>query len=185
MLKEISTVQENADLLVNEQQIATAITRMAEQINTLLTYSNPLVLSVMNGGLVFTGQLLPQLTIPLTLDSINVSRYHNNTNGSAIEWIHTPRTPIKGRTIVVVDDILDEGITLAAVYEHCKAHGAASIYSAVLVNKVLGHCKPILPDFIGFNLENRYLFGYGMDYKGYLRNARGIYACKDNNEEQQ
>jgi hypoxanthine phosphoribosyltransferase len=185
MLNEINAILADADLLVNEQQIALAITDIAEQINSLLADSNPLVLCVMNGGLVFTGQLLPQLTIPLTLDSINVSRYHNNTSGSAIEWIHTPRTPIKGRTIVVVDDILDEGITLAAVYEHCIAHGAASIYSAVLVNKVLGHCKPILPDFIGFNLGNRYLFGYGMDYKGYLRNARGIYACKDNNEEQQ
>jgi hypoxanthine phosphoribosyltransferase len=183
MLKEINAILADADLLVNEQQIAVAITQIAEKINSVLADRNPLVLCVMNGGLVFTGQLLPQLTIALTLDSINASRYHNQTSGSTIEWINTPRTPIKGRTVLIVDDILDEGITLAAIYEHCLAHGAASIYSAVLVNKLLGHSKAIFADFIGLNLENRYLFGYGMDYKGYLRNAPGIYACKEHHEE--
>lgn len=183
MLKEINAILADADLLVNEQQIAVAITQIAEKINSLLADRNPLVLCVMNGGLVFTGQLLPQLTIALTLDSINASRYHNQTSGGAIEWVNTPRTSIKGRTILIVDDILDEGITLAAIYEHCLAHGAASIYSAVLVNKLLGHSKVIFADFIGLNLENRYLFGYGMDYKGYLRNAPGIYACKEHHEE--
>ncbi len=185
MLKEINAIQAHADLLVNEQQIAVAIEHIAEQINGLLADRNPLVLCVLNGGLVFTGQLLPKLTIPLTLDSINASRYHNKTSGGAIEWINTPQTSIKDRTILIVDDILDEGITLAALYEYCLAHGATSIYSAVLVNKLLGHSKPIYADFIGLNLENRYLFGYGMDYKGYLRNAPGIYACKEYQEEQQ
>ena len=183
MLKEINAILADADLLVNEQQIVIAITQIAEKINSLLADRNPLVLCVMNGGLVFTGQLLPQLTIALTLDSINASRYHNQTSGGAIEWINTPRTSIKGRTVLIVDDILDEGVTLAAIYEHCLAHGATSIYSAVLVNKLLGHSKAIFADFIGLNLENRYLFGYGMDYKGYLRNAPGIYACKEYHEE--
>jgi hypoxanthine phosphoribosyltransferase len=183
MLKEINAILADADLLVNEQQIVIAITQIAEKINSLLADRNPLVLCVMNGGLVFTGQLLPQLTIALTLDSINASRYHNQTSGGAIEWINTPRTSIKGRTVLIVDDILDEGVTLAAIYEHCLAHGAVAIYSAVLVNKLLGHSKAIFADFIGLNLENRYLFGYGMDYKGYLRNAPGIYACKEYHEE--
>jgi hypoxanthine phosphoribosyltransferase len=183
MLKEISVVLADADLLVNEQQIAVAITQIAGQINILLADSNPLVLCVMNGGLVFTGQLLPQLTIPLNLDSINASRYHNQISGGVINWVNTPLTSVKGRTVLIVDDILDEGITLAAIYEYCLAHGATSIYSAVLINKLLGHSKPIYADFIGLNLENRYLFGYGMDYKGYLRNAPGIYAYKENLEE--
>jgi hypoxanthine phosphoribosyltransferase len=183
MFKEISAVLADADLLVNEQQIAVAITQIAGQINILLADSNPLVLCVMNGGLVFTGQLLPQLTIPLNLDSINASRYHNQISGGVINWVNTPLTSVKGRTVLIVDDILDEGITLAAIYEYCLAHGATSVYSAVLVNKLLGHSKPIYADFIGLNLENRYLFGYGMDYKGYLRNAHGIYACKEYDEE--
>jgi hypoxanthine phosphoribosyltransferase len=183
MIKEISAVLADADLLVNEQQIAVAITQIAGQINIMLADSNPLVLCVMNGGLVFTGQLLPQLTIPLNLDSINASRYHNQIRGGVINWVNTPLTSVKGRTVLIVDDILDEGITLAAIYEYCLAHGATSVYSAVLVNKLLGHSKPIYADFIGLNLENRYLFGYGMDYKGYLRNAPGIYACKECHEE--
>ncbi len=178
MLKEINSVLADAELLVNEQEIAAAITQIAEQINTKLADSNPLVLCVMNGGLVFTGQLLPKLTIALTLDSINASRYDNQTSGGAIKWINTPQSSVKNRTILIVDDILDEGITLAAIYDYCLAQGATAIYSAVLVNKLLEQSKPIQADFIGLNLENRYLFGYGMDYKGYLRNAPGIYACK-------
>jgi len=178
MLKEINSVLADAELLVNEQEIAAAITQIAEQINNKLADSNPLVLCVMNGGLVFTGQLLPKLTIALTLDSINASRYDNQTSGGAIKWINTPQSSVKNRTILIVDDILDEGITLAAIYDYCLAQGATAIYSAVLVNKLLEQSKPIQADFIGLNLENRYLFGYGMDYKGYLRNAPGIYACK-------
>ncbi len=178
MLKEINSVLADAELLVNEQEIAAAITQIAEQINTKLADSNPLVLCVMNGGLVFTGQLLPKLTIALTFDSINASRYDNQTSGGAIKWTNTPQSSVKNRTILIVDDILDEGITLAAIYDYCLAQGATAIYSAVLVNKLLEQSKPIQADFIGLNLENRYLFGYGMDYKGYLRNAPGIYACK-------
>ena len=178
MLKEINSVLADAELLVNEQEIAAAITQIAEQINTKLADSNPLVLCVMNGGLVFTGQLLPKLTIALTLDSINASRYDNQTSGGAIKWINTPQSSVKNRTILIVDDILDEGITLAAIYDYCLAQGATAIYSAVLVNKLLEQSKPIQADFIGLNLENRYLFGYGMDYKGYLRNAPGIFACQ-------
>ena len=178
MLKEINSVLADAELLVNEQEIAAAITQIAEQINSKLADSNPLLLCVMNGGLVFTGQLLPKLTIALTLDSINASRYDNQTSGGAIKWINTPQSSVKNRTILIVDDILDEGITLTAIYDYCLAQGATAIYSAVLVNKLLEHSKPIQADFIGLNLENRYLFGYGMDYKGYLRNAPGIYACK-------
>jgi len=179
MLEEINNVLADADLLVNEQEIAAAITQIAEQINSKLADSNPLLLCVMNGGLVFTGQLLPKLTIALTFDSINASRYDNQTSGGAIKWINTPQNSVKNRTILIVDDILDEGITLAAIYDYCLAQGATAIYSAVLVNKLIEHSKPIQADFIGLNLENRYLFGYGMDYKAYLRNAPGIYACKE------
>jgi hypoxanthine phosphoribosyltransferase len=133
----------------------------------------------MNGGVVLTGKLLTRLNFPLTLDAINASRYRNQTRGGEINWIQKPRTDLKNRTVLIVDDILDEGITLRAIYEYCREQGASSIYSAVLINKNLNHTKPIRADFVGLEAENRYIFGYGMDYKGYLRNAAGIYACKE------
>lgn len=183
MLKEIKHIQAAADLLYSEKEVEAALDTMAEQINSLLADRNPLLLCVLNGGIVVAGKLITRLTIPLNIDSINASRYQNQTSGGSIEWVLKPGTPLQGRTVLIIDDILDEGITLAAIHEYCLAQGATSVYSAVLVDKVLDHVKPITADFIGLETANRYLFGYGMDYKGYLRNAPGIYACKDYDED--
>ena len=179
MLKEIKHVQETADLLYSEQQVEAALDKMAEQINELLADLNPLILCVINGGIVVAGKLITRLTIPLTLDAINATRYQNNTLGGNVEWLLKPKTPIKNRNLLIIDDILDEGLTLLAIKDYCLEQGAASVYSAVLLDKNLGRVKPVSADFIGLQVENRYLFGYGMDYKGYLRNAPGIYACKE------
>jgi hypoxanthine phosphoribosyltransferase len=183
MLKEIKHIQATAELLFSEREVEAALDTMAEQINGLLADRTPLLLCVLNGGIVVAGKLITRLTIPLNIDSINASRYQNQTSGGSIEWILKPGTPLGGRTVLIIDDILDEGITLAAIREYCFAQGATSVYSAVLVDKILDHEKPITADFIGLETANRYLFGYGMDYKGYLRNAPGIYACKDHDED--
>ncbi|MGZ5056673.1 MAG: hypoxanthine-guanine phosphoribosyltransferase [Methylobacter sp.] len=179
MLEEIKHVQATADLLHSEQEVEAAIDKMAQQINIALADHNPLLLCVMNGGVVTFGKLLTRLSIPLTIDVINASRYQNQTSGGSIDWRIKPETPLKGRTVLIVDDILDEGITLQALDQYCREQGATAVYSAVLVDKILDHEKPVTADFIGLKVENRYVFGYGMDYKGYLRNAPGIYACKE------
>jgi hypoxanthine phosphoribosyltransferase len=183
MLKEINYIKTNADLLFNEQEVEAALDKMAEQINVLLAGRNPLLLCVMNGGIVVAGKLITRLTIPLNIDAINASRYQNQTAGGSIEWILKPGSPLKDRTILIIDDILDEGITLAAIYHYCLEQGATSVYSAVLVDKMLDHEKPVTADFVGLKVADRYLFGYGMDYKGYLRNASGIYACREIKED--
>jgi hypoxanthine phosphoribosyltransferase len=179
MLKEIQHVQVTADLIYSEAQVEAALDNMAIAINDVLAGSNPLVLCVLNGGIVAAGKLLTRLTMPLNIDSINASRYQNQTSGGVIEWLLKPQVPLKGRTVLIIDDILDEGITLAAIKAYCLEQGAKAAYTAVLVDKQLDHDKPIKADFVGLPIENRYLFGYGMDYKGYLRNAAGIYACKE------
>ncbi len=179
MLKEIASVQATADLLYSESDIESAIDKMAEKINTELKDKDPVILCVMNGGIVVTGNLLPRLTFPCTFDAINVSRYGSEISGGTIEWLQKPNTNLNNRTVLIVDDILDQGFTLEAIINYCQQQGASSIYSAVLVNKILVGSKPVKADFIALEVENQYLFGYGMDYKGYLRNAAGIYACKE------
>jgi hypoxanthine phosphoribosyltransferase len=179
MLEEIKQVQQSADLLFSEQEVEAALDKMAEQINRTLAETNPLVLCAMNGGVVTTGKLLTRLTMPLTIDAINASRYQNQTAGGAIAWILKPSASLKNRIVLIVDDILDEGFTLLAIYRYCLEQGAAAVYSAVLVDKMLDREKPIKADFVGLQAHNRYLFGYGMDYKGYLRNAPGLYACRE------
>jgi hypoxanthine phosphoribosyltransferase len=179
ILDEVRQVAEHADLLYSAEAVEASIDHMAEQINLLLQDRNPLVLCAMNGGVVLTGKLLTRLTIPLTFDSLNATRYNNSTTGELINWLQKPAASLKNRTVLIVDDILDEGVTLRAIHDYCLEQGASSVYTAVLLDKLLDHLKPMQADFVGLQVENRYLFGYGMDYKGYLRNAAGIYACKD------
>lgn len=180
MLNEITQVEKTADLLHSEQEVEAAIDKMAEQISTELGDRNPVMLCAMNGGIVIAGKLLTRLHFPLTIDAINASRYRNATSGGTIKWLLKPSTALQNRTVLIVDDILDEGHTLQALVEYCREQGASSVYSAVLVDKKLNQAKPITANFVGLEVANRYLFGYGMDYKGYLRNAAGIYACKEN-----
>jgi hypoxanthine phosphoribosyltransferase len=180
MLPEIDQIQQHAKCLYDEQQVEVALDSLASQISAKLKDSNPLVLCVINGGIITTGKLLPRLQFPLMLDSIHASRYRNQTTGSnEVHWLFTPTTPLKDRTLLLIDDILDEGHTLKALVDYCLQQGAVAVYSAVLLDKQLNKLKPIQADFVGLSVENHYLFGYGMDYKGYLRNAVGIYACKE------
>ncbi|RLA18779.1 MAG: hypoxanthine-guanine phosphoribosyltransferase [Gammaproteobacteria bacterium] len=179
MLSEIKRVQKNAQLLHTETEVEAALETMAKEINIRLATTNPIILCVMNGGIVVTGKLIPRLNFPLTLDAINVSRYGDQTSGSELNWLQKPTSSLKDRTVLIIDDILDEGITLKAIYQYCQEQGANQIYSAVLIDKQLNKMKPIQADFIGLSVANYYLYGYGMDYKGYLRNAAGIYACAE------
>lgn len=179
VLAEIKQVQNSARLLHPEIEVENAISTMAEKINSRLTNTNPVVLCVMNGGIVIAGKLMTKLTFPLTLDSLNVSRYGQQTSGSELSWLQKPSSSLQDRTVLIIDDILDEGITLKAIYQYCQEQGAKKIYSAVLIDKRLNQAKAIRADFVGLSVANHYLYGYGMDYKGYLRNASGIYACAE------
>jgi len=179
MLEEINKVQEKAVCLVNREQLDAALDAMAEAITTKLADSNPLILCVINGGIIATGHLLPRLNFPLTLDSVRASRYGHNTAGSDLHWLYQPTTEMRNRTVLIIDDILDEGITLAAIIAWCRDQGADQVYSAVLLDKQIGREKPVQADFVGLEIDNHYLYGFGLDYKTYLRNANGIYACKD------
>lgn len=157
----------------------TALDRMADEITASLKDSDPLVLCVMTGGIVAAGKLLTRLNFPLQLDYMHATRYRGATEGGALHWLARPATPLQGRVVLVVDDILDEGWTLAAILEECKTQGASAVYSAVLVDKMRDRKNALQADFVGLKVADRYVFGYGMDYYTYLRNAPGIFAVKD------
>jgi hypoxanthine phosphoribosyltransferase len=180
LLEEARTVLANADRLFVRAEVEAALDRMANEINARLSDRNPLLLCIMIGGIVPTGLLLPRLTFPLQVDYLHVTRYRGDTSGGTLRWIKHPDIPLQSRVVLVVDDVLDEGITLAAIVEACQARGAREVLTAVLVEKRLERPAGGLrqADFVGLTAENRYLFGYGMDYKHYLRNADGIFALK-------
>ncbi|MGB5081624.1 MAG: hypoxanthine-guanine phosphoribosyltransferase [Burkholderiales bacterium] len=171
-------VLESADLLSDEAQVKAAIVRLGREITALLKDRYPLVLAVMGGSVFFAGQLLPELRFPIEFDYIHASRYGKSTSGGAIVWTVEPRENVKGRNVLVLDDILDGGDTLAAIRDRVLALGAAAFYSAVLTDKDIGRRKPIVADFVGLTLPNRYVFGCGMDVSGAWRNLPAIYAVK-------
>jgi len=128
--------------------------------------------------LLFTGQLLPQLAFPLDFDYLHVTRYGDVTTGGQLAWIVEPRASVAGRVVLVVDDILDQGVTMAAIVKRLREQGAAAVFSAVFADKDIGRAKPVAADFVGVHLPNRYVFGYGMDVKGAWRNLPAVYAVR-------
>lgn len=171
-------IYDEADCLFDRAQVEASIVRMAAEITPVLAAKNPLVLSVMSGAMIPAGILLSYLDFPLHIDYLHASRYRGETSGGELDWSVMPRYELKDRVVLIIDDILDEGLTLQAIIKSCKQQGAAEIYSAVLVKKIHDRNVGIEADFVGLEVEDRYLFGFGMDYKEYLRNAPGIFAVK-------
>jgi hypoxanthine phosphoribosyltransferase len=177
-LEEVRRVAAEAECLYDKPAVDTAFDRMAEAIAGKLRDRNPLLLCVLNGGIFPTAELALRLRFPLEVDSIKAGRYQGDTAGTRMRWMLAPGTPLAGRLVLVVDDVLDEGITLAEIRRYCLEQGAAQVLLAVLVDKRLNRDKPCRADFVGLETEDRYLFGYGMDYKNHLRHWPGIFACQ-------
>lgn len=169
-------VYQKSDCLYSLQEVESAMDAMAAEITSQLADKEPLVLAVMNGGLIPAGRLLSRLDFPLRQDYIHATRYREQTRGQGLVWERRPVISLKGRVVLVVDDILDEGHTLAALLEACREMQAKAVYSALLCAKSHGRGANIKGDFVALQVPDRYVFGYGMDYQGYLRNAPGIFA---------
>lgn len=172
-------ILETAELIHSEQKVVQTVHRLAADITRELSQQQPLILCVMRGAVIFTGQLLPQLRFPLDFDFVHLTRYGDALKGGEICWRVEPRECIKNRVILVLDDILDEGVTLAAIRDKVLENGAKAFYSAVLVEKQTGRPKPFQADFTGLTVPDRYVFGFGMDIHGAWRNLPAIYAVKD------
>ena len=169
----------SAEELCSASAVSTAVERMALEISRKLEHRNPLVLGVMRGSVVFAGRLLPLLRFPLEFDYLDVTRYGDATRGGAVSWKVSPGTAVSGRVILIVDDILDQGYTLAAIRGKMLEAGAQEFYSAVFADKDIGRDKPVAADFVGVTLPNRYVFGFGMDVRGAWRNLPAIYGLKE------
>lgn len=179
-LQELILAREEADCLADAAVVEAALDRMAAEITAALAHTNPIIYSVMNGGLILGGRILTRLPFPLEVAYLHATRYGHALQGTLLDWRVRPTQDLRNRTVLVLDDILDEGHTLAAIMEYLKKEGASKVYSAVLTHKV--HDRKAYPgmraDFTGLDVADRFLFGCGMDYKGYWRNAPGIYAVK-------
>ena len=177
-IKSIKKIEQESDCLCDSKKINSVLDKLAIEITNDLIEKDPIILCVMTGGVVPTGHLITRLTFPLQLDYIHATRYRGETTGSELHWLQEPTFSLQDRTVLIVDDIYDEGITLLEIAKYCENKGATDVYSAVLVNKLHDRKADYKPNYIGIDIEDRYLFGFGMDYKNYLRNVNAIHAVK-------
>ena len=180
LFKDALETVENADMLISKKEIENAIDQVVSSIKSSVGNEVPVLLCVMKGGLMFASELMQRIQLPVELDYIHVDRYRNKTQGSSIHWHKEPDISLNGRLVLLVDDIFDEGYTMQELIAYCKAKGASKVLSVVLLQKVLAkkHTE-IKPDFVGLEITNRYVFGWGMDYKGYWRNLTDIFAVSE------
>jgi hypoxanthine phosphoribosyltransferase len=182
---QIQKVYDNATQLYSTAEVEAALDKMAASISEVFQDKNPVILCVMVGGLVPLGNLLPRLDFPLEVDYLHATRYTGKLSGGNLVWKVKPSVSLVGRTVLIVDDILDEGVTLAAIVEEIKQMGATCVQTAVLVDKVKHRAENGLQvaDFTGLQVEDHYVFGYGMDYNEYLRNAPGIFMVQQEDDQ--
>ena len=179
-LEHFNFVKNNAECLYTANEVEAALDRMAQQINAQLADKNPILICVLTGGMVPMGKLLTRLDFQLQIDYLHATRYRNQTSGHELNWRAHPCLDIEGRVVLIIDDILDEGVTLNDIVLYCQQQGADQVLTAVLVEKRHERKKGLKQaDFTGLEVEDKYVFGYGMDYKGFLRNAPGIYAVRE------
>lgn len=174
---EASDVLARADLLIDEAQLQAGFDRMAEQIGRQLAELDPVIICIMMGGLYATAEISKRLDFPLELDYLHATRYRGETRGGELVWRVSPGIDLSDRHVLVIDDILDEGATLSATLNAIEAQGVASVETAMLLQKTHQRRAPALtPDYLGFEVPDRYVFGGGLDYKGYFRQFPAVYA---------
>jgi hypoxanthine phosphoribosyltransferase len=176
-MRDIVAARRAARRLYSSREIAGTIKRMAAEVGERLAHANPVVLAVMQGGAFTAVELCKHLPFPHEFDYVHVTRYQGDVRGGELEWRVRPSTRLAGRTVLIVDDILDRGHTLRALVAELRRVGVAAQYSAVLVVKrVAGAGRRPRVDFAGVEVDDLYVFGSGMDYRGYWRELRGLFA---------
>lgn len=174
------TALESAELIHDRTVLEAAIARMGAQITRALDGERALFLTVLHGGLIFAGPLALSIGCDLQFDYVHATRYHGGTRAADLHWLRKPDTSMRDRAVILADDILDEGHTLAALRDACIADGARRVLIAVLCEKRHDRRVPgLAADFVGVQVPDRYVFGYGMDYHEQGRNLPGIYALRE------
>lgn len=183
-IEQIRDVLDKSTQLYTAEQVESALDKMAFKIDQQLSNSNIICLPVLIGGLIPTGGLLRRLHFPMEVDYVHATRYRGDTTGKDLRWVAKPTKSLKDRVVLIIDDILDGGVTLTRIKEFVEEQGAQKVYTAVLIEKITTRLPGALEhaDFSALTVEDRYIYGYGMDYQEYLRNAPGIYAVAKEHE---
>ena len=173
---EVLAARARASCLVSAEEVIAAIDRLSVRLSLEFADANPHLLTVMHGALPFAGALLPRLAFPLTVGYVHVGRYRDATRGAGLVWHSEPEYRLDGRTVLLIDDVLDRGETLAELVAWASRAGASAVGTVVLVDKRVNAPRPVEADYVALRCPDRFLFGCGMDFRGYWRNLPAIYA---------
>jgi len=177
----------DAERLYDASEVDDAIDRLAVRMALDLQDVRPILVCVMNGGLPFTASLMRRFAFPLELDYVHAVRYRGGSaltgkieapQGGELEVRVNLTRDVVDRVVVLADDVLDRGTTLARIADRISRAGAARVYTAVLISKRVPE-RTFAADYVALDAPNRYLVGCGMDCGGWYRNLNGIYALPD------
>lgn len=171
-------IVKKANPLCSRSEVEAALDKMANEITDKLQDKNPIFICVLNGAIIPMGHLMTRLNFPLQMDYIHATRYRGKIRGSELQILAHPTSSLEGRTVVLVEDIIDTGVTLKKVVDYCYTKGAERVYTATLVDKYQARAENGLgkADFVGLEIPTKFVVGFGLDYEEYFRNMDGIHA---------
>ena len=163
-------------LSIPEEEILKAVKEVGLAINRDLVGANPLFICVLNGAFMFAGDLMKTINIPCEITFIKLSSYDGLYTSGTVKEIIGLNESVVGRNVVVVEDIVDTGITMERILSSLKAKGASDIRIATFLQKPDALQKDINVDYVAMKIPNDFIVGYGLDYDGYGRNLKDIYT---------
>ena len=164
----------NHEILISAQDIQTRVRELAAEIDAVFDGKHLTIVMISNGAIIFAADLVRKISIPLHLDTISVSSYIGTRNTNQVNILSQLKLDIKGRSVLVVDDIIDTGQTLAVILDELRGMQPLDLKTCVLLDKNIGVPRKVVPDFTGFEIADNFVVGYGLDYNEYYRNLPHI-----------
>ena len=172
--------QQELKILIDRDEIVKTVSRLAREIERDYRDKQPLLIGVLKGSFMFMADLIRELDLPLDLDFIRLSSYDATRESSGkVEVIHENKTPVKNRDVLVVEDIVDTGITISFLLDYLKSKKPASLKVCTLTDKPSRRRVPVPIDYRGFTVPNKFIVGYGLDCDQRIRNLPDIYTLED------
>ena len=178
-MKEARILDKDFELFIDADTIQESIKRIAVDINNDLDGKNPIFVAILNGSFMFAGDLMKHVTIPSEITFVRISSYKGLKSTKNIKEIIGLNEDIEGRTVVILEDIVDTGNTIVRLLEQFESHNPKEIKVATLLFKPKALVKDVKPDYVALDIPNDFIVGYGLDYDGYGRNLEDIYKIKE------
>jgi hypoxanthine phosphoribosyltransferase len=178
-VKDTITIKDKQfELFIEQEVIEQGIKRVAQQMNAELDGKNPLFLAVLNGAFMFAGELMKEVSVPSEITFVRLASYQGTATTHRVQEVLGLNESIKGRSVIVVEDIVDSGNTMVALIAELMKQEPAEVKIATLLFKPAALRQDITPDWVALEIPNDFIVGYGLDYDGYGRNLKDIYKVK-------